>query len=162
MDTDRRLLELLGQVKAVAREYYALTGKPLGVTGEVAEYEAAALLGLTLASARQAGYDASRVVDGGQERIQIKGRCLQAGTAKGRRVGRINTEGPWDTLMLVLLDETLEPIEIFTAERSTVLEALKEPGSRARNERHTLSVSKLKSIGTCVWPQREGGLMGDQ
>jgi hypothetical protein len=52
--------EVLRQAKILARKYRQLTGKPLGITGEVAEYEAARLLGLQLCTARQAGYDATR------------------------------------------------------------------------------------------------------
>ena len=37
--------------KQLARRYHELTGKPLGVTGEVAEYEAHRLLGVELATA---------------------------------------------------------------------------------------------------------------
>lgn len=44
--------EILHDVKALAIEYDAATGKPLGVTGEIAEVEAARLLGLHLAEAR--------------------------------------------------------------------------------------------------------------
>ena len=36
------ILEILKEAKVLARRFYRLTGKPLGVTGEVAEYEAAA------------------------------------------------------------------------------------------------------------------------
>jgi len=32
--------EILADVRALAVEYYELTGKPLGVTGEIAEFEA--------------------------------------------------------------------------------------------------------------------------
>lgn len=32
------LLRLLGQVKMLAKEYRVLTGRPLGCTGEIAEY----------------------------------------------------------------------------------------------------------------------------
>jgi hypothetical protein len=60
MPNNRRVMKLLKEAKELAREYYGLTGKPLGVTGEVAEYEAARLLGLELTPARQAGYDAHR------------------------------------------------------------------------------------------------------
>lgn len=35
------ILEILKDAKVLARRFYCLTGKPLGVTGEVAEYEAA-------------------------------------------------------------------------------------------------------------------------
>lgn len=50
--------EILGAVKKLASRYKKLIGKPLGVTGEVAEYNVATLLGLELAEARTAGYDA--------------------------------------------------------------------------------------------------------
>ena len=43
-----RVREILAAVKPLAAEYYRLTGKPLGVTGEIAEYIAAKLLGLEL------------------------------------------------------------------------------------------------------------------
>lgn len=55
-----RVREILATVKPLAAEYYRLTGKPLGVTGEVAEYIAADILGLTLVTARTIGYDALR------------------------------------------------------------------------------------------------------
>lgn len=61
---------LIGQARQLACAYRKLTGKPLGITGEVAEFEAARRLGLVLAEARAPGYDALR----GAERIQIKGR----------------------------------------------------------------------------------------
>ncbi len=59
MMASHNLLEVLNGVKVLAREYYELTGRPLGVTAEIAEYEAARLLKLTLSPARQAGYDAT-------------------------------------------------------------------------------------------------------
>jgi hypothetical protein len=38
-----RIMEILRAAKRLAQEYRTLTGKPLGITGEVAEYEAARL-----------------------------------------------------------------------------------------------------------------------
>ena len=70
------ILEILKEAKVLARRFYRLTGKPLGVTGEVAEYEAATRLGLLLHPARQAGYDATETLEDGVARIQIKGRCI--------------------------------------------------------------------------------------
>jgi hypothetical protein len=52
---------------------------------------------------------------------------------------------------LVLLDENFEAREIYEAERADVLKALAEPGSKARNERGALAVSKFKSIATLRW-----------
>ena len=53
-----KLAETINAAKAIAINYRQLTGKPLGITGEVGEFLAAQLLDLTLEPARQAGYDA--------------------------------------------------------------------------------------------------------
>ncbi|WP_372525854.1 hypothetical protein [Piscinibacter sp.] len=71
--TPDTVLEILAEAKKLAQRYRALTGKPLGITGEVAEYEAARILGVTLLPARQTGYDATETRDGGVRRLQIKG-----------------------------------------------------------------------------------------
>lgn len=141
------VLQILSEVKALAQEYRRLTGRPLGVTGEVAEYEAARLLGLKLRPARETGYDA---IDREGRRIQIKGRCLPTGSKPGR-LGRIDPSKPFDAVLLVLLDESFDTISIHEAARQDVLRALAVPGSRSRNERGALSVSKFKSIGKTVW-----------
>ena len=52
--SDDRALTVLKEAEVLAREYYRLTGKPLGITGEVDEYEAARILGVELTPARQA------------------------------------------------------------------------------------------------------------
>lgn len=69
MVSSERLVALLREVKELAREYYELTEKPLGVTGEIAEYEVARILKLELSRARQSGYDAVREGDGKTERL---------------------------------------------------------------------------------------------
>lgn len=52
------LVNLLDRVKSIAREYYEKTGRPLGVTGEVAELEVVRLItGATLAAVREPGHD---------------------------------------------------------------------------------------------------------
>lgn len=68
-----QIAPLLDAVRDIATAYYSLTGKPLGITGEIGEYEAAKLLGLQLVSARTPGYDALGA-DG--RRIQIKARMF--------------------------------------------------------------------------------------
>lgn len=150
-----RIMEVLRHAKGLAQEYRALTGKPLGITGEVAEYEAARLLGLELTPARQAGYDAIEQIDGRTRRLQIKGRCMLPSCKPGQRVGSIDTKKEWDAVLLVLLDENFEAIEIYEAEREPVIEALDEPGSIARNERGAPAVSKFKAIGTLRWSRRK-------
>ncbi|MDQ3677561.1 MAG: hypothetical protein M3401_12295 [Actinomycetota bacterium] len=141
-------------MKVLAREYYELTGRPLGVTAEIAEYEAAQLLGLRLSPARQAGYDAIRATGNGEQLLQIKGRCILPGSKPGQRIGAIDLTKQWDTVLLVLLDGEYAPTAIYEADRSAVTQALARPGSRARNERGQLSISKFRAIGRKVWPDR--------
>jgi hypothetical protein len=153
MASSKRLVMLLREVKQLAREYYELTEKPLGVTGEIAEYEVARILNLKLSSARQSGYDAVREVDGESELLQIKGRRLTPASKASQRVGSINLEKEWDAVILVLLDEHYEPTEIYEAGREEVTAALARPGSKARNQRGALAVSQFKAIGSRIWPK---------
>jgi hypothetical protein len=52
---EQPVMEILREAKRLAREYYELTKKPLGITGEVAEYEAPRLIGLELTPPGQPG-----------------------------------------------------------------------------------------------------------
>lgn len=149
MSEATRILEILRQAKRLAQEYRALTGKPLGVTGEVAEYEAALHLDLELAPARQAGYDAVRRSDGA--RLQIKGRCVPTGANPGQRMSRIDINKEFDAVLLVILDENFDTTEIYEADRAAVIAAITAPGSRARNEKGALPIAKVKSIGHSIW-----------
>lgn len=151
MEDSKQVLELLAEAKVIAQRYYALTKKPLGITGEVAEYEAAHILGITLTSARQAGYDATELVNDKLRTLQIKGRCLPNGCTPGQRLGSIQPDKEWDAVLMVLLDSTFNATEIWEADRPVVLAALAIPGSKARNERGALSVAKFKSIGRLRW-----------
>ena len=144
--------ELLEQVKKLAGEYYRLTGKPLGVTGEVGEYEAARILGLDLAEARTAGYDAT---DKDGVRYEIKTRRFEGKNFSGQRIGKISSHEDWDKLLVVLLDEQFDAYLIFEADKDKVLKALDEPGSISRNERRALDVPKVKQIGRVKWGRGE-------
>ncbi|GIK50947.1 MAG: hypothetical protein BroJett013_36440 [Alphaproteobacteria bacterium] len=147
-----RVREILGSVKTLAAEYYRLTGKPLGVTGEVAEYVAAELLGLELAPPRTAGHDAIRRNGQTVERIEIKGRAYGDNAKPGQRIGRIKQGAACDKVLLVLLDNgSLDPKEIWEAEYGDVSGALAAPGSKAR-ARGALSVSAFKRLAKLVWP----------
>lgn len=146
-DHDARVREILAAVKPLAVEFYALTGKPLGVTGEMAEYIASEKLGLKLAPARTVGYDALR----GDERIQIKGRAYGAKAKPGQRMSRIKLDAPCDTVLLVLLDNsTLECREMWEAPYLAVCERLRLPGSKSR-DRGALGVSEFKALVRKIW-----------
>ena len=145
--------DILADVKRLAAEYYAVTGKPIGVCGELAEFEAAEKLGLELADARTAGYDAVRHVDGRIERVQVKGRRVAPGKPRyNGRVPKINLKQPFDTVALVLMDTGYETVEIWEAPREAVRARLEATGSKSRNELGSMGISQFKSIARRVWP----------
>jgi hypothetical protein len=145
------VLAVLADAKRLAQRYRALTGRPLGVTGEIAEFEAAQILGLHLAPVRTAGYDATEHPHGSIRKLQIKGRCVLPDSRPGQRVGRIDASKEWDAVLLVLLDQHLDAFAIYEASRSAVEAALAKPGSRSRNERGALGVNAFKGIAKCRW-----------
>lgn len=151
MTSAKRIMDLLRQAKLLAQEYRQLTGKPLGVTGEVAEFEAARILKLQLTVARQPGFDALQTVNGKSRRLQIKGRCILQDSKRSQMVPSIKIGSSFDAVLLVLLDHNYDAYEIWEASRRSVITALKEPGSRARNERNAMSVSKFRAIGKRRW-----------
>lgn len=148
---DAAVLEVLRKAKVLAQRYRELTGKPLGITGEIAEYEAARILGIRLTPARNTGFDATERKNGSIRRLQIKSRCLLPNCKPGQRLGSIDIEKEFDAVLMVLLDEKFEATAIFEAERDAVINAIKEPGSKSRNERWALGVNKFKAIGKLRW-----------
>lgn len=150
--SSRRIAGILSKAKRLAREYRHLTGRPLGVAGEVAEYEAARLLRLTLMPARTEGYDAVDPASG--RRLEVKGRCLLPGHKPGQRMGRIDVRRKFDAVLLVLMDGNLNALEIYEAGRRRVINALTAPGSKARNERGSLGIARFKRIGRRIWQAR--------
>jgi hypothetical protein len=145
--------ELLHEIRSLGTRYLRLTGKPLGVTGEVAELVAAELLGLRLCEARQAGFDAWDDTARPPRRVQIKGRAVDATDRYRGRCPAIRCGNLFDDVILVLLDKwTLEPLEILLAEEASVERRLAAPGSKARNERASLAIRQFRSIARRVWP----------
>lgn len=142
--------EVLAEVRALAVEYYQLTEKPLGVTGEIGEVEAAEKMMLKLAPPRTEGYDATRS-DGWK--IQIKSRWGRDGVKSSGRISKIDTSKKFDSVMLVLMRDDYEVYEIWEAGRQAVIDRLTAPGSRSRNERGQMSVSQFKDIADQVWPK---------
>ena len=110
MQPPRDLAEIVADARRLAVEYYALTGRPLGITAEIGECEAKRLLDLELAPVREAGFDAT---DKMGRKIQIKSRRVPEGrVVSSQRVGSIDTTKPWDVVLLVLMNHALEPMAI--------------------------------------------------
>jgi hypothetical protein len=66
-------------------------------------------------------------------------------------MGRIDVTQKFDAVLLVLMDEKLNATAIYEASRRAVVAALTAPGSKSRNERRALPVTKFKQIGRLVW-----------
>lgn len=144
---------LLATAKDLARRYKNATGRPLGITGEVAEYEAVRLLELDICEVRQRGYDAT-CESGPPRRVQIKGRSLAQ--TKGGRLGSIDLTKEWDSVVLVSLNGEYEPVLIHEAPREAVEAALTKPGSKSRNVRGQLGVSQFIRIARVRWSAAQG------
>lgn len=149
---DFDLAELIAQAKMLAVMYRRATGKPLGVSGEIAEYEVARVLELNLSPARTQGYDAERTEADRTIRYQIKGRAVDPCNMRRGRVPSINLKHEFDEVLLALLNqETLELMEIWQSSRERVRSRLEAPGSKARNIRGSLAISQFISIAEKVW-----------
>ena len=146
------LMSVLRQAKDVAVRYYQLTGRPLGVTGEVAEYEAIRLLSLKPAIVRQEGFDAVRESNGRSERLQIKGRRLFARVSKaGPRLGEIDLRKTWDAVVFVVLDEHYEAVAIYEASRDAVTAMIAPDESDPESMRGKIPVAKFVRQAMKVW-----------
>lgn len=108
-----------------------MTGKPLEVTGGIAEYEAAEKLGLELGEARTPGWDA---LHNNGTKIQIKGR-YKRNRKKWGRMPKIYIKKELDTVMRVLMCRDYQVHEILEAERQAVIDRLMAPGAKSRDER---------------------------
>lgn len=147
--------KLIGQARQLAAEYRRTMGKPLpGISNEIALHDAMRLLSLVPPEAPLAGIDA---IDPGRDskHIQIKSRTIFDDTKSGQRIGQINVDQQWESVVLVLMDEEYEPYEIYEAERDELLEFIGKSSS-SRAKRGALSVARFKIIGRLVW-DREGG-----
>ncbi len=149
--------KLISEARRLATEFRRTTGKPLpGVSGEIAEHDAARLLDLELCKERAGGYDAVGRGNRAGKRIQIKARVIFGEDKAGQRVGQLKLEQDWDSVMLVVMDENYEPVEIFEAERDAVMDAMDEAGASARKKRGAMTVARFKIIARLVWTREEG------
>jgi hypothetical protein len=147
------LVDLLAEARSLGARYYQATGKPLGVTGEVAELAAAAELRLSLCAAREPGFDAWDYCSTPPMRIQIKGRAVDPADRYRGRCPAIKCGDQFDAVLLVLLDrQSLDLLEIWKAAEADVAHRLTAPGSKSRNERGSMGISQFKSIANRVWP----------
>jgi hypothetical protein len=142
---EQELKSVVQLAKKAAIEYYKLTKKPLGITGEIGELIAASELDLELAKPRTIGYDAEK--EGIRYQIKTRANHKKTKSFYNQRTSKINIEADWDKLVLVLLDDNYELTELAVFDKEKITKELQKPGSRARSEKNTLSIRELKNIG---------------
>jgi hypothetical protein len=146
--------KLIAETRRLAAEFRRSTGQTLPVSGEIARYDAARILGLTLCEQRTGGIDAIGNGDREGQRIQVKSRVITQDKKSGARIGQLNPNGDWDTVLLVIMDQDYEPCEIYEATREEIQEAMSD--SSRRSSRGALSVAKFKIISWLVWTRETG------
>ena len=153
--------KLISEARRIAAEYRRATGKPLGISAEIAAHDACTYLELE-AHEDAVGYNAIGL-NGERKgcRFQIKGRAIFDEKKGGQRLGQIKTEQNWDKILLVLMNEDFETTEIYEASREDMLEELDEAGSSNRKKRGAMSVARFKHLAQLVW-NREEGLIVDE
>lgn len=147
--------KLISEARRLAAEFRRV-GKPLPISSEIAEFDAARLLDLELCQERAGGYDAIGRGARQGKRIQIKGRAVFDEAKSGHRVGQLKTEHEWDSVVLVIMDEEYQPVEIYECERADALAALADNTSTNRHKRGAMSLAKFKIISQRVWTREEG------
>lgn len=141
--------EIINDAKLLANKYKDLTNKPLGITGEIAEFIVSQKFNLILAGARQTGYDAFQIKNNNVIRVQIKGRSIGSKNKSGR-LGKIRLDTEWDVVMLAIFDEKLNLQCVYEAERSAIENVMTNSSSKSM-QRGALSISKFKSIGKKIY-----------
>ena len=149
--------KLIAETRRLAAEYRRSTGQVLPVSGEIARHDAARLLNLALCEPGTAGVDALGTGRRAGQRIQIKARVMTQDHKPGARLGQLNLNGDWNTLLLVVLDEDYEASEIYEASRDELAAAIEEGSASHRAKRGALSVAKFRNLSWLVWT-RESGL----
>jgi hypothetical protein len=153
--------KLISEARRIAAEYRRTTGKPLGISAEIARHDACTHLELE-PHEDASGYDAIGL-KGEREgaRFQIKGRAIFDEKKGGQRLGQIKTEQDWDKILLVLMDENFETTEIYEASRDDILESIEETASSNRQKRGVMSVARFKRLAHLVWNNDEGLLVDE-
>ena len=145
-DVDKLMLE----ARKLAAQYRVATGKPLGISSEIAVHDVIRLMNLKPVEAPHAGYDAVGTGPREGRRIQIKGRTVSDDPKNNQRIGQVKVDQDWDSVMLVLMNDLYEPLEIYEAQRDNILDAVANTSTKRRN-RGALSVAKFKHIAQLVW-----------
>ena len=148
--------KLISQARTLATEYRKTTGKPLGISSEIAEFDAAHILGLEFVKDPNANYNAIGQTRHKGKRFQIKGRAIFDEKKSGQRIGQLKLEQAWDYLVLVIMNEEYQATELYEAKRDMIIKETEENKSSKRGKRGAMSVAKFKKIADLVWCKKNG------
>ena len=154
--------KLISEARRIAAEYRRTTGKPLGISAEIARHDACTYLDLEPAE-DAVGYDALGASEERRGvRFQIKGRAIFDEKKGGQRLGQIKTDQNWDKILLVLMNEDFETTDIYEASKEDMLSDIDEMDDKSsRKKRGAMSVARFKRLAQLVW-SREEGLIDDE
>jgi hypothetical protein len=143
--------KLMSETRRLACEYYRTTGTTLPVSNELARYDVCRLLSFSVADGNS-GIDAVGHGPWEGKNIQIKARVLFKDDLHSYRIGQVNPDGNWHSVMLVLMNKAYEPFQIYEMPKEILLTTLTEkPQNPNRTKRGLLSVAKFKALATKVW-----------
>jgi len=146
--------KLISEARRIAADYRRATGKSLGgVSGEIAENDAARLLDLELTNDPSLGYDAIGKGSREGKKIQIKGRAIFDESKSGQRIGQLKVAQEWDSVVLVIMNEDFEPVEIYEATREELSESIEDKPNK--NKRGAMTLARFKHLAKLVWPAEE-------
>ena len=140
----------MAETRRLASEYHTETGQVLPVSNELARYDVAHILGCKELEEPLSGVD----LIGGELwpdlKVQVKARVIFDSSKNRQRIGQINPDGLWDSVVLVIMDERYEPYEMYMASREILLEEINRKKSNRAN-RGSMSLSKFKILSERVW-----------
>jgi hypothetical protein len=149
--------KLMHETRLLAAKYREQTGTALPLTGEIARFDASKNLQLKLIDDPNSSYDAIGLYDSlKQQKIIIKGRVIFDKSKSSPRLGQLNVDADWDAVVLVLYDESYQPVEMYSATKEDIQQALEMNGDSPRKKRGAMSIAQFKIIGTLSWTEEDG------
>ncbi|OGM99669.1 MAG: hypothetical protein A2817_03815 [Candidatus Yanofskybacteria bacterium RIFCSPHIGHO2_01_FULL_39_8b] len=129
--------KMVNKIIKIALEYETLTGRKLGITGEIAEIIVCHKLGLKLlANSLSPGHDA---VDERGNKFQIKSKRIIKN--KGR-IGRFSMH-KFDYLITILFDKNYKIIGIYKTNYKKIMPIINKHKRRNPSVREIVKVSKV-------------------
>ena len=147
---------LMQQTRQLAARYRQTTGNTLPITGEIARFDVAKALNMTLSDDLTLGYDAIGNAERTGLKILIKGRVIFEDSHSSPRLGQLNPDGRWDRVVMVLFDDDYQPVEMYEATADDISLALDAKAESKNKKRGAMSVAQFKIIGELVWTKQDG------